>query len=658
MAKPCTPPAPLPHTVTVPLRAPAHRWLIAATAITVALLVCGAVIGWLWKPAQDPSWAAGAAIGALVCIVGLVGSLRQRRVGVDAIALLALIAAVAIHELFAACVLAVMLSTGGLLESLAAHRARRDLSLLTSRAPTFARRVHDGMIEKIPVSQVLPGDQLLLAAGDIVPVDGVATSSSRFDESTLTGEPLPARREAGDPLASGVVNLDAGARMTATGTAESSTYSAIVTLVKQAQATSAQFVRLADRWALWFIPLTLALAGLAWAVDDARRAVSVLVIATPCPLILAAPIAIMSGIGHAARQGVIIKGGAALEALARARVLLMDKTGTLTEGHPRVTQIRTRGATQQEVLQSAAALEQFSTHVLAPTVVHACVDSGASLLPATDVHEEHGSGIEGTVAGTKVRVGSFDWLRGAGDATVAGWREGAQSDGRSQILVERSGDIIGSLSLHDPVREGLAETLARLRRLGIRRMVLITGDHAQTAHSVARLAGIDTVHADVKPADKLDIVRHEGAYGTTVMVGDGINDAPALAGADVGVAMAARGASAASQAADIVLVHERFEAIADAMSTAQRSLRVAWQSVGVGMGLSLLGMAVAAAGQLTPTAGAVAQEGVDLLAIAIALRATRFSIGENGSGRTSARGGITHSAAGAHASGADSSRDY
>ena len=608
----------------VPPRTPTHRWLIAATVATVGLLSIGAAVGWVWHPAQNPSWALAAVIGAIVSLSGLVTAIRQHRLGVDVIALMALISAIAIGELFAAAVLAVMLSTGGLLEAYATSRAQRDLSLLTSRAPTFARVLGATGVEVIPVSQVTAGDELILAVGDIVPVDGTLLDPGRFDESTLTGEAVPAAHSPGEAIASGVVSLDGNVRMSATGTAESSTYSAIVAMVRHAQAASAPFVRLADRWALWFVPLTVGLASVALALDDADRAVSVLVIATPCPLILAAPIALMSGIGHAARQGVIIKGGGALEGLARAKVLLLDKTGTLTEGRPRVTDVRAAHVQVAQVLQCAASLEQFSTHVLAPTIVRACMDVGAQPLPARDVHEEHGCGIEGIVAGQRVRVGSYDWISPHRDSQARQWRASAQQDGRSQVFVERSGSIIGSLTLHDPARSGLAETVTRLRRLGIRRLVLITGDHPHTAHSIARLAGIDVVHADVKPADKLDIVRRERVFGVTVMVGDGINDAPALAGADVGVALAARGASAASQAADIVLVHDRFEALADAMQTAQRSVRLAWQAVASGMGLSAVGMVAAVAGLLTPAAGAVAQEGIDLLAIALALRATRL----------------------------------
>ncbi|NDB17947.1 MAG: HAD family hydrolase, partial [Actinobacteria bacterium] len=314
-----------------------------------------------------------------------------------------------------------------------------------------------------------------------------------------------------------------------------------------------------------------------------------------------------------------------LEGLAQAKVLLLDKTGTMTEGRPRVTDVRAKDVSGGEVLQCAASLEQFSTHVLAPTIIRASLEAGRRPLPASDVREEHGSGIEGVVGGRTVRVGSYDWVAAASDEQASLWRATAQRDGRSQVFVERAGVIIGSLTMHDPARSGLPETIARLRHLGVRRLALITGDHPRTAHSIARLAGIDVVHAEVKPADKLDIVREERAFGVTVMVGDGINDAPALAGADVGVALAARGASAASQAADVVLVHDRFEALADAMDTAQRSVRLAWQAVGVGMGLSLIGMGAAVAGLLTPAAGAVAQECIDLLAIALALRATRLN---------------------------------
>lgn len=596
---------------------------IGLTAVAcLLLLLVGGAVSWVWKAGADYLWLTAAAIGLLLSLTNLLRGLRQRRVGVDAIAVIALVGAVAIHEYFAAAVISVMLATGAMLEARAANRAVRDLSLLASRAPAFARLLRGAEVERVPVQDVSPGDHLVLAAGDVVPVDGMLSSSGLFDESALTGEAIPVRRAAGEPLASGVVCLDAGVTMSATGTAESSTYATIVALTRQAQAVSAPFVRLADRWAFAFIPVTLAVAAGAWWLAGAQRAVAVLVVATPCPLILAAPIALLSGIARCARQGAIVRNGQALEQLAAARVLLIDKTGTLTEGRPRVTAVKTAHGSTADVLATAAALERYSTHVLAPTVVREARSQGVPIPAATDVEELQGSGVAGVVSGARVRVGSYDWVVPAGsDGTVAAWREGARAESASLVTVSRAGEPIGAIFLKDPLRRGLADTVARLRHAGLTRMVLLTGDHPAAAHHVARIAGVDDVRCEVTPAQKLVIVREEKAFGPTVMVGDGINDAPALAGADVGVAMAARGASAASQAADVVLVHDRLGALADAIETSRASLRIARQSVAIGMGLSAAAMAVAAAGSLTPATGAVVQEGIDLLSLLWALRA-------------------------------------
>jgi len=592
------------------------------TIAALTLLLLGGACSWFSRSIANYLWAASAVLGLVLSAVSLLAGLRARRLGVDAIALLAMVAALSLEEFFAAAVLSVMLATGSMLEARAAARAVRDLSLLASRAPTFARRIRGAEVNRIAVELVQPGDGLVLAAGDIVPVDGVLTSAGRFDESALTGEATPVRRGTGDVIASGVVALDAGVTLTATGSAESSTYATIVALTEQAQATNAPFVRLADRWAFIFIPFTLALAATAWWLGGAHRAVAVLVVATPCPLILAAPIALLSGIARSARLGVIVKNGQALERLAAAKVLLIDKTGTLTEGRPRVTAVKTTDGSASAVLAVAAALERYSTHVLAPTVVKEAQSRGVTIPAATEISEVQGKGIEGLVNGAHVKVGAFDWVVPAGrDGDVSEWRTTAHAQSASLVTISKDDEPLGAILLKDPLRRSLHETLQRLRASGLTRMVLITGDHPAAAHHVARIAGVDDVRCEVTPAEKLTIVREERNFGPTVMVGDGINDAPALAGADVGVALAARGASAASQAADVVLVHDRMDALADAIDTAHSSLRIARQSVVIGMGLSAAAMLVATAGGLTPPAGAVLQEGIDLIALLWALRA-------------------------------------
>jgi heavy metal translocating P-type ATPase len=532
--------------------------------------------------------------------------------------------ALLVGEAFAGAVIAVMLASGVVLEARAAARARRELSLLVSRAPRVAR-LHspDGVVE-IPVGDVAPGDRLLVGSGEIVPVDGRLLGSATFDESALTGESRPAERRQGDDVRSGVVNAAGPVDLMATATAEASTYAGVVRLVEQAQAASAPFVRTADRFATAFVPLTLALAGVAWALTgDPVRAVAVLVVATPCPLLLAAPIAFMSGLSRAARVGVIIKGGAALERLAAGRILLFDKTGTLTHGRPTLTDvIAADGFDADELLGLAGSVDQSSAHLLAGSIVGAARDRSLTLQAAEQVSERHGYGIEGRVAGRLVRLGKASWTMGQ---PLPAWarqaRRRAELDGSLTVFAAVDGVPAGVLLFQDLVRPDAPRMIRALRAAGIGRVVLVTGDRADIAETVGRIVGVDAVHADRDPAEKLKIVEAEQAAAPTIMVGDGINDAPALAAAGVGVALAARGATASAEAADVVLTGDRVDAVADAILIARRARRIAWRAVFVGMGLSFVAMLVAAAGQLPPAAGALLQELIDVAAIGIALTA-------------------------------------
>jgi heavy metal translocating P-type ATPase len=567
-------------------------------------------------------WMAATVLGLSYSTVTIAVALRRRRPSVDVIAWLALVGALLVREPLAGAIIAVMLFTGGVLEARASARAARELGALAARAPRIARREGDGGLHEIPVSEVAVGDRLLVGAGEIVPVDGRLLESTSFDESALSGEPMPVERPAGDNVRSGVVNAGRPARMIATETADRSAYSGIVRLVEQAQASTAPFVRLADRFAVAFVPLTLAVAGLAWALSgDPVRAVAVLVVATPCPLLLAAPIAIMSGLSRASRHGVIIKGGAALEQLAAARVLLFDKTGTLTRGRPSISEVVTAdGMDADELLRLAASLDQTSAHVLAAAIVTAARDRGIALAPASEVAERPGYGLQGRVDGREVRLGKAVWiLADPPPAWVRRARRRAAVEGSLTVFAAVDGRPAGVFLLTDPLRADAPRMMRALRYAGIQRTVLITGDRADIAESVGRIVGTDAVYADRDPAEKLAIVEDEQATAPTIMVGDGVNDAPALAAAAVGVALAARGATASAEAADIVLTSDRIDGLADAIFIARRSHRIARRAAATGMALSAAAMALAAFGLLTPTLGAVLQEGIDVAAIAMAL---------------------------------------
>ena len=595
------------------------------------VLLAAGVAGWALgsEILETVPWIASTVIGVVVSTTWMVGSLREGRLGVDLIAVLALVGALAVGEPFAGAMITVMLVTGKLLETRAQQRARRDLSLLVQRAPRTARRVEHRIdatsVVEIPVAAVRRGDHLLVGPGEVVPVDGHLLDPAVLDESSLTGESMPVDREAGDTVRSGAMNAGSAVGITATSEAASSTYAQIVRLVEQAQASTSPFVRTADRIAVIFVPFTLLLAGAAWLFGgDATLAVAVLVVATPCPLLLAAPIAIRSGLSRAARRGVVVKGGEALERLAAGRVLLLDKTGTVTRGNPVVTDVVTADPTfaADELLRLAASLDQVSPHVLAGAFVKAARARQLHLGMPDAVVEKAGYGIEGRLDGHLIRLGKAAWII---DAEVPEWVLGvgrlASVNSALTVFISVDEKPAGALLLEDPVRPDARRMIRALRSAGITRTVLLTGDRSDVAESVGFLVGVDTVCADSDPAGKVAQVLAESRNGPTIMVGDGVNDAPALAAAGVGVAMAAGGATASSEAADIVLTVNRIDRLADAILIARRSRSIALQSAVIGMGLSLIAMVAAALGYLPPAVGALLQEVIDVLAMAVALRA-------------------------------------
>lgn len=601
----------------------------ALLPLSVGGLVVGAV---LWAAGREDlartAWTIPSLLVAAWLAASIIADLIAGEAGVDVIAILAIGGALAFNEPFTAVVIAVMLATGNALERYAEGRAHRELSALVSRAPQLVHRHEADGIEDRPVAEVAVGDRLLVKPGEVVPVDGtVSGDAAVLDESALTGESRLMTREAGDQVSSGTVNAGAPFNLVATATAERSTYAGIVRLVEEAQSSKAPFVRLADRYALLFVPLTLVIAGLAWLLSgDPVRALAVLVVATPCPLLLAAPIAIVAGISRSARRGIIVKGGGALEALARARVMLFDKTGTLTAGRPRLADVITApGWTGGEVLGLAASLEQVSPHVLASSIVVGARGRGAELVLPEAVEEVAGAGITGRVGVRAVRVGTAEFAAAGGE--LPGWAREARRrvglEGATGVFVAADGEVVGTLLLDDPIRPETPRVIRSLRRAGIHRTVMVTGDHYGVADMVGAAIGVDAVLAERTPADKVDAVADEKAEadGVLVMVGDGLNDAPALAAADVGVAMGARGATASSEAADVVITVDRLDRLPEALRIAGRARSIALQSVVAGMGMSIAAMLVATTGVLPPVFGALVQEAIDVIVILNALRA-------------------------------------
>lgn len=607
--------------------------LLGRLLIAVATLGLGSgLIVWQTGSPEVASWIWGAATVPVVfsLAVWITRDLLAGRMGVDAVALLSMSAALALGETLAGAVVAVMYAGGNVLEDFAIARAERNLKSLTDRAPRIAHRFEDGGLEDIEVAGVAAHDRLLVRTGEVIPVDGVvqetgSDGTATIDESALTGEPIPVERHAGEPVRSGAVNAGVPFTLQATATAEESTYAGIVAMVAAAQTAQAPFIRMADRFALLLLPLAVVVAGGAWIFSgDPVRGLAVLVVATPCPLILAAPVAFISGVSLAARRGVLVKGGAALEALARAHTILFDKTGTLTVGGARLVAVETApGTDPDEVLRLAACLEQASHHVIAEAIVGAAESKGLTLVPPTDVREQLGSGLIGIVEGRRVAAGSLTLVSGGNQR--APWVDRAQrrASWRSalSVFVAVEGRLIGALLLGDSLRREAPRAVRALREAGIGRIVMVTGDHADAAETIGAALDLDAVLANRVPADKVDAVSFEKKRHPTLMVGDGINDAPALAAADIGIAMGARGASASSEAADAVVLIDRLDRVADALAIAKRSRRIAMESIVAGMLMSLIAMGFAAAGYLTPVAGAILQEGIDIAVILNALRA-------------------------------------
>ncbi|MCG3754109.1 heavy metal translocating P-type ATPase [Amycolatopsis sp. Poz14] len=602
-------------------RLPGEALLLAAVAV---LLAAGGILWWWGNPGSGSCWAAATAVALAPAVWWVAEDLRHRRWGADSLAVLALASTLAVGEFLAGAVVAVMVATGRVLESRAQRRAARDLTALLDRVPQTAHVRAGDDLREVPAGEVAAGDAVVVLTGEVVPVDGTLATGGVFDESALTGEPLPVARTAGDAVRSGVVNAGAAAEITAAASADESTYAGVVRLAESAAAQTAPVARLADRVAVWFLPAALLMAGAAWLLSgEAERAVAVLVTATPCPLLLAVPIAVTAGMSRTARAGVVVKDGAALESLGRARVLLMDKTGTVTAGRPEVTDVVCApGHPVEEVLRLAASVEYYSPHVLAAAVVRAAESAGIERAPAVEVGEVPGSGVAGRVGGRLVRVG-----RPAAGRETPAWARSAARRGRLDLAtvlwVECDGEPVAALLAKDRVRPDAARTTRRLRAAGIATIGLLTGDRVDNAREVAALLGLDRVQAEVSPAEKVAAVFAARAEGLVVMTGDGVNDAPALAAADVGVALGSRGATAAAQAADAVILDDRLDRLADAAEIARRARRLAVQSAAAGVALSLAAMAAAAAGFLTPVWGAIVQEGIDVAVILNALRALR-----------------------------------
>ncbi len=598
----------------------ARRYPAVGATIVVGLVGLGLMLG---GQRTASSWLVGGySLGIAAWQAwSMIRELLHRRFGLDVLAVTAITATVVVGDHWAALIVALMLTGGVALEDYANARAHREITALLARAPRFAHRVTDdsGVVD-IPIADVVVGDLVLVRPGEVVPVDGVLEGDAAwFDESSITGESLPVEHSPGAQVLSGSVAQQRVAHVRASVSASESQYQQIIDLVRSAAESRSPIVRLADRYAVPFTAASLALAGIAWWISgDPARFAEVLVVATPCPLLIAAPVAFLAGMSRAASNGVIVKSGGVLETLARARTVALDKTGTITHGHPVVAAIEPTGdADPDDILRIAAAAETYSAHVLARTIVNAAQERRLHIPTAGKVEEATAAGMTATILGRLSAVGSATHV-----ALVTGHRPPDETlpPGHIAIHVGTEDRYLGRILLADDVRANAAATLRALRLLGVGTVTMLTGDAAGTARHVAERIGIDDVRAGLLPADK---VAHVAGLASrpVAMVGDGVNDAPVLAAADIGIAMGAKGATAASESADVVIMLDDIGRVATSIAIAQRTVRVALQAIWLGIVISVGLMLVALWGFLPAIVGASLQEIVDLAAILMALRA-------------------------------------
>jgi heavy metal translocating P-type ATPase len=590
----------------------------------LGLVIIAILLGLGLELAKQPRWAnlilgLTAAISVVPLLWGMIEDIRDGKYGVDILAATAIIASVALGEYWAGIVIVLMLTGGEALEDYAEHRAKTEIDALLKRAPKKAHLVKGTQIVEILASKVQINDKLLIKPGELIPVDAVILEGhTSLDESSLTGESLPTDKKVGEEVLSGAVNLDGVITVRALRVAADSQYEQIIKLVRSASSNQSPFVRLADRYSIPFTVIAYIIAISVWVVSgDAIRFLEVIVVATPCPLLLGAPIALISGMSRAAKHGIIVKTGSSMEKLAEVKTIAFDKTGTLTVGKPVVGNVKVFGKFDKEaVLQAAASLEQNSNHILARAIVDQAAKHQLKLIKVKNLHEEAGYGLRGLVNRQEVLVGKTALLAKANiDVPVK-----YQAAAATTALVAIEGQLAGVIEFTDELRPESKGTLQRLKAAGIRHILMVTGDNQASAQAIAKKVGLNEVMADCLPVDKLTAI--ESLPNRPVaFVGDGVNDAPVLTAADVGIALGARGAAAASESADVVIMLDDLSRVATAVEIAKRTFFIAKQSILIGIFISIGLMLIFATGRFKPIYGAALQEVVDVAVIFNALRA-------------------------------------
>ncbi len=564
-------------------------------------------------------------VGALIELITIIKDLVHKKIGVDVLAFIAIVASLILSQYAAAAVILLMLTSGNALERFAKSRALREINALVKRVPKKAYVKRGRHFLPISVNKILPDNIILIKPGEVAAVDGIVlTGESSFDESAITGESLPKEKSKGSTVLSGSVNQDVPVEIKALRSSKDSQYEQIIDLVKKAASSQSPIVRLADRYSVPFTLLALFLATVAWYISgDPIRALSVLVVATPCPLIIATPVAIVSAMSRSAKEGIIVKDGSGLENMARLRTIAFDKTGTLTLNTPTIKDITAFGVTKKELITLAASAEQNSTHILASAIVNDAKKNRYKLTKPTTIYESFGNGVDVQIAKSRILVGRLDFLR-KNKINVA---NNQVHNKDTAVYCARNGKVIGSFVFYDPVRKNARSTINKLKRLGIKRFAMLTGDNKNIAESIGKKAGLSNVHAELLPKEKLQIIKsYKNKHYKVAMVGDGVNDAPTLVAADVGIALGAKGSTAASESADVVIMLDDISKVYDAVKIAKSSILIAKQSIFIGIGLSVVLMCFAVVGSIVPLQGALLQEAVDVAVILNALRVLRIKI--------------------------------
>ncbi len=600
-----------------------HGWL----ALALVGLIAGLILYFTGQHTAS-EWVMGSIsiIESLPIIRSMWADLKSGAYGVDILALTAIIASVILRQDFAAIIIVIMLTGGESLETYAERRAHSELNALLEGSPQQAHILRGRKTIDVKASAVNAGDKIIVKPGEIVPVDAtIIEGSGNFNESSLTGESLPVFHTQNEQILSGSVNSDSLIVAKAIHAAKDSQYQQIIKLVKSARASQAPFVRLADRYSIPFTIAAYIIAGSVWAISGhAIRFLEVIVVATPCPLLLAAPIALISGMSRSSKYGIIVKTGSALEKLAEARTVIFDKTGTLTTGNLSIDSIDSfEPYSQEEILALAASIEQSSSHIIAKSIVKAASERKIKLTKVKNAKEAHGQGLIASFKGDRLAIGRADFIAAqAGDIDL---KVTASDKAKTNVYLAINNRLAGIIHLSDSLRNETKETIKLIKQLGIEQTVMITGDNREVANKIAAAVGIKTVYAETLPGEKLHALA-EIAKRPAVFVGDGVNDAPVLTGSDIGIAMGAKGSTAASESADLVVMTDDLTRVAAAIEIAQKTFKIARQSILVGIGLSLVLMIIFSTGIFMPIYGALLQEVVDVVVIFYALRAHNLKI--------------------------------